>query len=308
LETSKLQQSILGCLLGTAVSDALGLPYEGLNPRRAARIFGSPDRHHFFFGRGMVSDDTEHACFTAKALIASRIDPVGFERSLARSLRWWLASIPAGVGKATAMAIFKMWVGFGPDKSGVFSAGNGPAMRSPLLGVVFADNSELMKDYVKRSTRLTHSDPKAYWGALCAAMAAAISAKGKQVLPSEFFSSIQNLYSPESADNFISLIKQACQSAENNDLPPKSAAPMALPAIFCIPFPVSFKHGCAISRIFRVAFRKSSRREATRIRLRLFWAASSALESESKAFLQNGSLVFGNGQEQWIGWKSSLRH
>jgi ADP-ribosyl-[dinitrogen reductase] hydrolase len=209
--------SIFGCILGTAVGDALGLPYEGLNPRRAARLFGPPDRHHFFFGHGMVSDDTEHACFTAKALIESRLDPIGFERSLARSLRWWLASIPAGVGKATAMAILKMWVGFGPDKSGVFSAGNGPAMRSPILGVVFADNPKLMKEYVKRSTRMTHSDPKAYWGALCAALTAAISSKGKQILPSEFFASIEILFKNETADDFISLIRQVCQSAENNE-------------------------------------------------------------------------------------------
>ena len=50
------EDHIIGCILGTAVGDALGLPYEGLSRRRAARMFGPPDRYRFFFRRGMVSD------------------------------------------------------------------------------------------------------------------------------------------------------------------------------------------------------------------------------------------------------------
>ena len=48
-------------LLGTAVGDALGLPYEGLTPERGQKLIGYPDRFRFLPGRGMVSDDTEHA-------------------------------------------------------------------------------------------------------------------------------------------------------------------------------------------------------------------------------------------------------
>ena len=62
---------ISGCLLGTALGDALGLPYEGLSRRRALRLLGRPDRFRFNFGRGMVSDDTEHTCMVAQALISS---------------------------------------------------------------------------------------------------------------------------------------------------------------------------------------------------------------------------------------------
>ena len=35
----------VGCLLGTAVGDALGLPYEGMSPRSGARMFPDPDRY-----------------------------------------------------------------------------------------------------------------------------------------------------------------------------------------------------------------------------------------------------------------------
>ena len=51
---------IVGSILGTAVGDAIGLPYEGMSKRRGVRLLGEPTRHRFFFGRGMVSDDTEH--------------------------------------------------------------------------------------------------------------------------------------------------------------------------------------------------------------------------------------------------------
>ena len=40
--------------------------------------------------RGMVSDDTEHACMTAQALLASAGDPDLFARDLAWRLRLWL--------------------------------------------------------------------------------------------------------------------------------------------------------------------------------------------------------------------------
>jgi ADP-ribosylglycohydrolase len=79
------EKHIIGSILGTAVGDALGLPYEGLPRHRAAKLFGPPDRHRLFFGRGMVSDDTEHTCMVAQALIASGGDIGLFRRSLGLS-------------------------------------------------------------------------------------------------------------------------------------------------------------------------------------------------------------------------------
>lgn len=50
------QKAIIGCVLGTAVGDALGLPYEGMSPSRAHKLLGPPDRYRFVLGRGMISD------------------------------------------------------------------------------------------------------------------------------------------------------------------------------------------------------------------------------------------------------------
>jgi hypothetical protein len=41
---------IIGSLLGTAVGDAIGLPYEGLSRRRALKLLGKPTKHRLFLG------------------------------------------------------------------------------------------------------------------------------------------------------------------------------------------------------------------------------------------------------------------
>lgn len=125
---------ILGAMLGCAVGDALGLPYENLSARRGARLLGQPDRYRFWGSTGWVSDDTEHTWLVAESLARAPVDRDRFARELAGRLRWWLAAMPAGIGRATLRAIIKLWLGLPPDRSGVLSAGNGAAMRTVSWG------------------------------------------------------------------------------------------------------------------------------------------------------------------------------
>jgi len=209
--------SYIGCLLGTAVGDSLGLPYEGLSARRAAKLFPDTTKHHLIFGNGMVSDDTEHAAFVAQALIRSGGDVDVFQERLARSLRWWLLALPAGVGFATGRSILKLWLGFSPQKSGVFSAGNGPAMRSPVLGVAYGDHPERLKQFVKASTEITHSDPKAYYAALAVALAAHQSAGDEKPSPQRYLSTIKDLLPEDDAKELHELLQRAAVSADNGE-------------------------------------------------------------------------------------------
>lgn len=209
--------NVVGCILGTAVGDALGLPYEALSARRGRKLFGSPERHHFVFGHGMISDDTEHTCLVAQALLASGDDPDRFEESLAEALRYWLLGFPAGIGFATLRAILKLWVGFPPEKSGVFSAGNGPSMRSALLGLLYGDHPETMREFVRRSSRLTHSDPKAYFGALTVACATHLSASREEVRSDEFLQWVRECLVGEAAQEFLSHLERACESATRRE-------------------------------------------------------------------------------------------
>src|SRR5262249_44571305 len=140
---------------------------------RARRLFGPPSlRHRFVLGRGMVSDDTEHSCLVGQALLRRPDDADRFARALAWGLRWWLLRLPAGVGRATARGVLKLWAGWPPTRSGVFSAGNGPAMRAALLGACLGGQPEKLRAYVRASSRVTHTDPRAERGALLIALAA----------------------------------------------------------------------------------------------------------------------------------------
>jgi ADP-ribosyl-[dinitrogen reductase] hydrolase len=161
LASAPSSRAIVGVLIGTAVGDAIGLPMEGLSARRQQRLFPLPLRHRFIGRHGMTSDDTEHTVMLAQALLEHPADPDAFQRCFAWKLRWWLLSLPAGVGFATLRAILKLWAGCSPKKSGVYSAGNGPAMRSALLGVYFAQDPDRLAKYVQASSTITHNDPRA---------------------------------------------------------------------------------------------------------------------------------------------------
>lgn len=168
--------TLYGSLLGTAVGDAYGLPYEGIAPSRLQKLFRHDGAYHLIpiIRGGMVSDDSEHAVMTVQAYIASGGDVDKFRHALKWRLVAWLWTLPAGVGLATGRSIFKMMLGF--RQTGVYSAGNGGAMRASVLGVL-CDDIATLKAFIHASTTLTHTDPKAVQGSLAVALLAWIECR-----------------------------------------------------------------------------------------------------------------------------------
>lgn len=196
------------------MGDALGLPGEGLSKQRQRRLLGPISGHRFLFGRGMFSDDTEHTLLTAQALIASGGDPEKFTRYLANGLRRWIILLPPGVGKATALSCLKLLVGVSPQRSGTFSAGNGPAMRTALLGVCNGGDSRHLRALVRESARLTHTDPKAEYGALAVAVAAYLATSG-ELSPTLFLKRLQEVLPRNNdATELMELLAKAARSVE----------------------------------------------------------------------------------------------
>ena len=244
------ERAIIGCLLGTAVGDAVGLACEGLHRRRQARMFPDLDGPHLLGHRGMVSDDTEHACLVAQALIESGGDPGPFTRALARRLRLWLLGLPAGVGWATLRATLKLSVGVPPARSGVRSAGNGPAMRSALLGVCWGDDLARLRALVRASARLTHTDPRAEAGALAVAVAAHLASEQAADLPGSYLPTMEALLGTDDA-GFLDLARRVADSVQAGETTQDFAAsigadgyvsgyvyqtvPVALHAWLCFP-------------------------------------------------------------------------
>lgn len=206
------------CLLGGAIGDSLGLPFEGLSARRAQRWSRDALRQRFFFGRGMVSDDTDHTVFVAQALLRSAGDIDVFRRVLAWRLRAWLLTLPAGIGLGTLRGILKLWLGLPP---GVRSAGNGPAMRAALIGCRFADNGTARRAHVAASTLLTHSDPRALAGALAIAEAAARISGGQwrqRPDPAEFAQVLAGVSEDAQWCALQPLLAAACTSTQPTQL------------------------------------------------------------------------------------------
>ena len=224
-----LEESLVGCILGTAVGDALGLPCEALSKRRQRRMFPQTDRYHFVFGRGMTSDDTEHTCLVAQALIVSGGDAAAFTKSLAWRLRWWLLGLPANIGMATLRAGVKLWLGFGGSRSGVFSAGNGPAMRSAVIGASFGSDLKQMCQLVRSATRITHTDPKAEFGALAVALAASLSSRRPacDVSADGFLDQLTQLIGADGKE-FLDLIRRVIESAAAGQTTEAFAAELGL--------------------------------------------------------------------------------
>lgn len=120
----------------------------------------------------------------AQAFLASGGDPARFARALSWRLRFWVVGVPTGVGLATLRATIRLWLGVPPQRSGVFSAGNGPAMRAPILGVLAGDDPARLRALLEVSTRMTHTDPRALAGAAAVAWAAFHSAQAPPGGPS----------------------------------------------------------------------------------------------------------------------------
>lgn len=208
------RNAIVGCVLGTAVGDALGLPYEKLSRGRAAKLLGPPDRYRLVFRRGMISDDTEHTCMVAQSLIESGGDVDRFRRRFARRMRWWIASLPAGTGKATARAAIRLWLGISPERSGVSSAGNGPAMRAAIFGAAL-DDPAVMMPLLQASSRLTHTDPKAHHGAVAIALATSHARTAQSIDAHRWLADVTDSIGDQ--DELTMLLGRVVQSTARNE-------------------------------------------------------------------------------------------
>lgn len=163
--------SARSCLIGTALGDSLGLVFEGLKAGRIAKFKPLPLRQRFAFGKGVLSDDTLQSMFVAIAILRHPDSPELAAREFAKMLRAWFLTCPPGIGLSTAKACLKLC--FGSRESGVYSAGNGAAMRAAVIGVL--TNSDKRDEFVEAISRLTHTDPLAILGAKIVAYAVTVT-------------------------------------------------------------------------------------------------------------------------------------
>ena len=210
-----MENKLQGCLIGAAIGDSVGLPYEGMSSSSGKKLFGLPDKHKLLFGLGMESDDTEHLVIVLRSYRKANGDIESFSKILASKLKLWTLALPLGVGKASLFSGIKLLFGFSHKKSGIFSAGNGPAMRVSVLGLLCEDNEKL-KEFVKRATYISHTDPKAYRGALAIAVAAKLAGESKKVDPNSFLEDFEKI-NDSKCEEFNEILKKTIQSVNSKE-------------------------------------------------------------------------------------------
>jgi ADP-ribosyl-[dinitrogen reductase] hydrolase len=129
-------------LLGTAVGDALGVPFETklVNYPELVNWDGKSflGSEHHDLKPGQYSDDTQMSIEVAESLVNKGFDPEDLSK---RYVEWLTSGRTRGYGKTTLLAVHNLMKGKHWSQSGVpGSYGNGTAMRAAPFGVYFRDN------------------------------------------------------------------------------------------------------------------------------------------------------------------------
>lgn len=193
-----LKDRFVGCLLGCAVGDALGAPYEGLwahtLPDADTLLAGFAEFEGY--PRGQYTDDTQLSVATVQAVLrASDVIPAEVARSIARL---WKRQSVIGPGGACTQAAHRFlrtgdWVGCGAP---VGQAGNGAAMRTAVLGLFFLHVPDRLPAAVADVCRITHHDPRSVAGGVAVARAAQLLAVGHVVEPQTFCAEVAAAAAP----------------------------------------------------------------------------------------------------------------
>lgn len=165
-------ERITGSLLGLAIGDAFGAPYEGGILERAVwALVGTRN------GKRRWTDDTQMTIDVIESLVeCGGVDQEDLARRFAKSYRW---SRGYGPGVARVLKRIRRGQPWKSANRSVFpegSFGNGGAMRAPVVGLFFATSSE--DELVKAScatAAVTHAHPLGCEGAVLIALATALA-------------------------------------------------------------------------------------------------------------------------------------
>ena len=155
-DPAKPTNLVAGALLGIALGDAFGAPYEGgVIERLVWRLIGTRQ------GMRRWTDDTQMTIDLVESLIHCRkIDQDDLARRFAQSYRW---SRGYGPGAARVLKCIRSGESWESASRAVYvngSYGNGGAMRSPAVGLFFGGQGDAaVAEAAEAAATVTHVDP-----------------------------------------------------------------------------------------------------------------------------------------------------
>jgi poly(ADP-ribose) glycohydrolase ARH3 len=174
-----LEDRFLGCLLGHALGDAIGAPFEGLPPETIYYDFG-PTRRLFEQPPAdlelVYTDDTQMTLGVAEGLIErGTIDEELLIRLFRRNYEHWRGY---GPGMRKLFDALGRGLDWRQTAAGLFpggSLGNGAAMRAAPVGLLFHEDLDRVAEEARRSAAVTHTHPIGVDGAVLVAVGVALA-------------------------------------------------------------------------------------------------------------------------------------
>ncbi len=188
----QLKEQILGCLLGGAVGDALGAPFEGLWSHSIPLKPTLLANYSKFEGYplGQYTDDTQLTIATVQSIVrCGYVNPSDIASSI---FKLWKDQAVIGPGGACSLAASQFFLHSDWKQSGAMigSAGNGTAMRTAILAFCFLNKGEQLPKVVGDVSKITHQDPRSIAGGVAIAKACQLLVVEPEIKREIFFATI----------------------------------------------------------------------------------------------------------------------
>lgn len=164
-----VEDRLQSCLLGLAIGDALGMPFEGLPSWVVGPVLdevqGFHESSHRGLSAGQWTDDTQMTlCLTRSLVRRGLLDPEDVGREY---LGWFQSGDVRGIGGTTKSAMARLEAGAGWHESGTtgeYAAGNGAAMRAAPLGLFYHQDLDTLRAACALDAEITHKNAEAVAG------------------------------------------------------------------------------------------------------------------------------------------------
>ncbi|MGA1840946.1 MAG: ADP-ribosylglycohydrolase family protein [bacterium] len=189
LSGKSLRSRFAGCLLGLALGDSLGAPFEGMPGGEYSYSCENPL---------IYTDDTEMMINLTESILSSRaVDPEDIAQAFVKG---YTKGRGYGRGTVRALSLIKEGMSINEAARSIFpdgSCGNGAAMRVAPIGLLYWWNSGFILDAAEKSSIPTHIHPLGIEGAKIMALAVGFTIKGitREALPGSLIDNVnEELY------------------------------------------------------------------------------------------------------------------
>ena len=182
------EDQFVGALLGCAVGDALGAPFEGRSREEIADVTGLTTGFHPFrsYSAGQFTDDTQQTVAIARSIVdAGRVDGAAIAAEFAKL---WESGEIVGQGPVADRAVKRLIEGVPWHEAAETDdlPLNGSAMRVGPVGLWNFDLTDQLAEDATISSIVTHQHPLAIAGAIATATAVACACTSSEIDTEEF--------------------------------------------------------------------------------------------------------------------------